>query len=90
MQITRKGQVTIPLDIRRRAGFMPGTKVAMVMDGDVVKIVKISDPKNDPSRRMRDFKSWLARVRGTGTSGLTTDEIMEMTRGRLDDDPGRL
>jgi len=33
----------------------------------------------------KDFEDWLKRVRGTATSGLTTDEIMEMTRGPLDD-----
>jgi hypothetical protein len=28
-----------------------------------------------------EFSRWLESVRGSGTSGLTTDEIMELTRG---------
>ncbi len=91
MRVTQKGQVTIPLDIRRRAGFMPGTNVAIVMDGDAVKIVKAEEIAHEPSKRMKEFEDWLERVKGTGTSGLTTDEIMEITRGPWDDlDPGRL
>ena len=34
MRITSKGQVTIPQEIRERAGFLPGTDVAFAMDGD--------------------------------------------------------
>ena len=90
MRITSKGQVTIPLEIRRRAGFLPGTDVAVVMDGDVVRIVRAEPGELDSARRAEEFDDWLNKVRGTGTSGLSTDEIMQMTRGYRDDgDPGR-
>lgn len=90
MRITSKGQVTIPLDIRRRAGFLPGTDVIFVMDGDDVRLVK---PKTDAdgSVHQRQFDEWLKKVKGTATAGLTTEEIMAMTRGPKDGrDPGRL
>ena len=91
MRITSKGQVTIPLEIRRRAGFLPGTDVAVVMDGDVVRIVRTEPGEQVSARHVTEFDEWLDKVRGTGTSGLSTDEIMEMTRGYRDDsDPGRL
>ena len=90
MRITSKGQVTIPLEIRRRAGFLPGTDVAVVMDGDVVRIVRAEPGEQVNARRVTEFDDWLDKVRGTDTSGLSTDEIMEVTRGYRDDsDPGR-
>ena len=90
MRITSKGQVTIPLEIRRRAGFLPGTDVAVVMDGDVVRIVRAEPGEQVNARRATEFDEWLDKVRGTHTSGLSTDEIMEVTRGYRDDsDPGR-
>ena len=46
--------------------------------------------EKEKSRRSAEFDAWLEKFRGTATSGLTTDEIMRMTRGYGDDsDPGR-
>ena len=39
MRITSKGQVTIPADIRERAGLLPNTEVDFEFDGKVVRIV---------------------------------------------------
>ncbi len=36
--LTEKGQVTIPLEIRRLIGLQPKDKVRFEVDGDVVKI----------------------------------------------------
>jgi len=36
--VTSKGQVTIPVEIRRRLGLGPGDKVAFVFDGDEVRL----------------------------------------------------
>ena len=38
MRITSKGQVTIPADIRERAGLLPHTEVDFHYDGDVVTV----------------------------------------------------
>jgi AbrB family looped-hinge helix DNA binding protein len=40
MRITAKGQVTIPQEIRERAGLMPGTDVEFEIEGSVVRLVK--------------------------------------------------
>ncbi len=40
MRITKKGQITIPAEIREKAGLSPDTEVDVVMDGNEVKIVK--------------------------------------------------
>lgn len=85
MRVTSKGQITIPKAVRDRAGITTATELdVLIRDGKVV-IEKIAPDDQEKRRRMREFDEWLERVRGTGDSGLTTDEIMEMTRGRIDD-----
>jgi AbrB family looped-hinge helix DNA binding protein len=39
MRITSKGQVTIPVEIREKAGLLPGTEVDFALDGEGVRIV---------------------------------------------------
>ena len=53
------------------------------MDGEDVRLVK---PKAglDHSTHQRQFDDWLKKVKGTATAGLTTEEIMDMTRGSKD------
>jgi len=36
--VTRKGQVTIPVEIRRDLGISEGDRVAFVVEGDVVRL----------------------------------------------------
>ena len=38
--LTSKGQVTIPAEVRRRLGLHPGDRVAFVVDGDAVRLVR--------------------------------------------------
>ena len=47
MRITSKGQVTIPADIRERAGLLPHTEVEFEFDGKVVRVVRV---KGGPGR----------------------------------------
>ncbi len=76
MRITAKGQVTIPADIREKAGLMPNTDVDFEFDGQAVRIV----PSRDPGRTSRGARI-VARLRGTGDVAMSTDEIMALTRG---------
>ena len=76
MRITSKGQVTIPQEIRERAGLLPNTEVEFVFDGKTVRLVKAA--RQDASRGAR----LVARMRGRGTLNMTTDEIMSLTRSR--------
>jgi antitoxin PrlF len=71
--VTSKGQVTIPKRVRDLLGIEPGSLVDFerAQDGRIV-LVKI-DKGATPNR--------LARLRGHAGKGLTTDEIMAMTRG---------
>ncbi len=72
-KVTTKGQVTIPQEIRDRLGIHPGSTVEFGVDGDVVTVRKA--PEGGRGAAI------VARMRGRATAGLTTDEIMAMTRG---------
>jgi AbrB family looped-hinge helix DNA binding protein len=73
VRITSKGQVTIPLAIRKKAGLTPNTEVMFVMSRGVVILRKVTTPR-DRGRRL------VENMRGKATSGLTTDQIMALTR----------
>jgi AbrB family looped-hinge helix DNA binding protein len=77
MRITSKGQVTIPADIRERAGLLPNTEVEFLLDGDVVQLRRaVSSRKQSRGERL------VAHLRGhRGGLKMTTDEIMALTRG---------
>jgi AbrB family looped-hinge helix DNA binding protein len=73
MRLTSKGQVTIPQEIRDRLGLLPRTEVEFEVDGDAVRIrpARQSTSRGD---------ALIGRIRGTATGGLTTDQIMKLTR----------
>jgi AbrB family looped-hinge helix DNA binding protein len=73
MRITSKGQVTIPLAIRRQAGLLPDPEVEFTVSKGVVILRKASTPSNRGARLLR-------AMRGKASSRLTTDEIMALTR----------
>ena len=75
MRVTRKGQVTIPLAIRERVGILPGTEVEFSVRGDTVIL-------RTASRGGRRGGRLVQAMRGRATAGLTTDEIMALTRKR--------
>ena len=75
MKVTPKGQVTIPQEIRERFHLQPGTDVEFFAQGDAV----IIRPTN--GKKVTPFQRWIERAKGSATAGLSTDEIMAMTRG---------
>ena len=75
MRITSKGQVTIPIEIRERAGLLPQTDVEFTFDGNAVRIVRAKTRKGD-SRGAR----LVRRLRGSGDVMMSTDAIMALTR----------
>lgn len=74
MRITSKGQVTIPIEIRERLGLLPHTEVRFEVEGNGVRIVR---EKTSPGRRGQKL---LEKMRGRATSGMSTEEIMALTR----------
>lgn len=73
MKINSKGQVTIPLKIREKYMFLPHTEIGFKEKNGKIYIEKV-ESKNIKSNPFEKF-------RGTATSGLTTEEIMKLTRG---------
>ncbi len=74
-KVANNGQVTIPKPVLDTAGIVPGSEVAFrnAADGSVV-IERVREAKPlDPDR--------LEKVRGIAGPGLSTDEVMAMTRG---------
>jgi len=80
MRMTSKGQVTIPSAIRLKLNLIPGDDVEFVEAGDEVKVRKVATVS--PEQRRANIEAWLKRFAGSGDSGWTTDEILDMTRGR--------
>lgn len=74
-RVTQKGQITIPVELRRKFKLLPNCEVEVIeKDGQVV-----IQPKYGGMNRGR----WIAeQLRGRATNRkLTTDQIMAMTRG---------
>lgn len=79
MRVTEKGQVTIPKHIRDRLGIGPGSEVEFVEDRDAVRL----EPKaEDRSAKELAFDRAIERFRGTGRSGLSTEDYMALIRDR--------
>ena len=76
MRITSKGQVTIPAEIRERAGFLPHTEVEFQLEGKAVRIVSAKTKSGKEGRGAR----LVAHLRGHGDVAMSTDEIMALTR----------
>ncbi|MGR8009786.1 AbrB/MazE/SpoVT family DNA-binding domain-containing protein [Streptomyces hypolithicus] len=69
-----KGQVTIPAELREQIGLRPGDEVDVVAEGGTLRIVRREGSATRGQRATR-------RLRGTATTDLSTDELMELLRG---------
>jgi AbrB family looped-hinge helix DNA binding protein len=74
MRITSKGQVTIPIEIREKMGFLPQTEIKFKIAGNAVFLERVESP----SRRSRHL---INQMRRKATVKMTTDEILGLTRG---------
>lgn len=70
MRVTQKGQVTIPLAVRRALGIEAGTEVDFQLDEEGARLVVDAERAADE----------IAGMRGAGDVSLTTDEILAFTR----------
>jgi AbrB family looped-hinge helix DNA binding protein len=73
LRLNSKGQVTVPAELRRRFGLSEGDEVDVVDAGGTLQIVRRQDAPTRGERAAR-------RLRGTATTGMTTDEIMALLR----------
>jgi antitoxin PrlF len=70
MRVTQKGQVTIPLEVRRALGIHPGSDVQFEIEESGARLVVDRQQAADE----------IARMRGAGSGELSTDEILALTR----------
>lgn len=77
MQITSKGQVTIPQQVRIRLGLLPHTEVEFELADDHARIRKVDRGKGWGARG----RSALGALSGAADTRMSTDEIMALTRG---------
>lgn len=75
MRITSKGQVTIPVEIRERAGLLPNTEVEFTFDGKAVRILRAKTGK-----KVGRGGRLVAHLKGRGDVVMSTDAIMALTR----------
>ena len=76
MQITSKGQVTIPQEIRIRLGLLPNTRVEFEFAGNHARIRKSEAGSGTGARGRLAVEA----LRGTADAGMSTDQIMALTR----------
>jgi AbrB family looped-hinge helix DNA binding protein len=76
--VTVKGQVTLPKKVREAVGIRPGDRVevrATAAGGIVIE---------KPNSRSDYMKRLYALAERRIIRGITTDELMDMTRGEMD------
>jgi antitoxin PrlF len=71
-RMTSKGQVTIPRRIRDYLGLKPGSEVEFVVTNDGQ--IALGSKEKRPKGRFDDLV-------GSAGPGMTTDEVMKLTRG---------
>lgn len=76
MRMTSKGQVTIPVAMREKLGLLPNSEVEFDIVGDSVRVRKARGTKSRGQQLLEIMRAARPRRRG-----LTTDQIMAMTRG---------
>ncbi|MEJ2409486.1 MAG: AbrB/MazE/SpoVT family DNA-binding domain-containing protein [Novosphingobium sp.] len=86
--LTSKGQVTVPKDIRDALGLVPGQPVRFEMDADGNARILKADAAAELERRKADFHNRLKEAQAIFKAndafpGMSTDEYMAMIREPL-------
>ncbi|TAL35728.1 MAG: AbrB/MazE/SpoVT family DNA-binding domain-containing protein [Spirochaetes bacterium] len=71
MKVTSKGQVTIPLEIRRRLGITVESEVDFKEDRGKIYII---------AQKSARPRSRFGQYRGAATTRMSTEEILSLTR----------
>ena len=73
MRVNASGQITIPADLREKLWLYPQTEVVIEVTNEGILIRKKTDPQN--------IDQWIRKMTGQGDVNMTTDQVMNMTRG---------
>jgi antitoxin PrlF len=81
MQVTEKGQVTIPKRIRVAAGVAPGSEVSFSLEGSRIVITPVATgAKDDRRAKLREAAAHVKRSLKPEFRQLGADEIMAFLR----------
>jgi AbrB family looped-hinge helix DNA binding protein len=72
MRVTEKGQVTIPISLRKRYGLQPNVEVEFLAEAEGIRIKKRGTGTSNPFRALR----------GVVKKRLVVDRYIEEIRGR--------
>lgn len=70
--VTSKYQITIPPEIRKKLGIVPGTNAEIILEGD--KYVLVVNPINEIKKR------WQGKFRNS----VSSDDYMNEIRGKAE------
>jgi AbrB family looped-hinge helix DNA binding protein len=73
MKLRPKGQLTVPVEVREHLGLREGDEVEFIIHGDAVRLTRAG--------RQPHGRQLASRLRGRGSSGMSTDEILHLLRG---------
>ncbi|HUW59540.1 MAG TPA: AbrB/MazE/SpoVT family DNA-binding domain-containing protein [Candidatus Bathyarchaeia archaeon] len=74
MKVSTKGQVSIPISIRRKAGIVPGCEVEFSEERGRLYLRVVANSGRG--------KALVSRMTGQGNARMSTDEILALTRGK--------
>lgn len=72
MGVTEKGQVTIPQGIREALGIVPSSEMEFTVSGDHAILRQVIDTDS--------VAEWLGHYKGIADGGMSTEEILALTR----------
>jgi len=74
MKVSTKGQVSIPISIRRKAGIVPGCEVEFSEEKGRLYLRVVANSGRG--------KALVRQMTGQGNTRMSTDEILALTRGK--------
>jgi len=80
MQVTEKGQVTIPKRLRDAAGILPGSRVSFALEGGKITIQKMSTGIDDRRKALRMAAKRVRTSLDTPFRKMDSEAIMAFLR----------
>lgn len=86
MQVTEKGQVTIPKRLREAAGILPGSQVTFSLEGGKIIIRKAGTGTDDRRQSLRIAAARVRKSLDAPFRQMDSESIMAFLRPADDDD----
>ncbi|MEZ4525066.1 MAG: AbrB/MazE/SpoVT family DNA-binding domain-containing protein [Desulfobacterales bacterium] len=73
MRITSQGQIALPQEVTEKLGFLPDTEIEYQIEGNLLLLRK--------REKSEKGSALISLMKGSANTGMTTDQIMKLTRG---------